>query len=200
MLAFIFLKGSWHALRTSYLYQVTQTIPQPPGMRRLHWEEGEIPGGLVEVCFSLTFCLLSETGSMYSLFTVMKRGLGSSAWEAPLVLEGWASPGTGKHISVHLGLALTRGEGWREPWSFGAILSVSAGYRRQGVEWAPFQGDCEVSGNSVFILYLRDSVVVVKLEVSVKITSNHMTWQFSDKYRLLNQTREFRPGFPPKFP
>lgn len=55
-------------------------------------DEGDISDALLEVCSTLIFWLLYETGSVHSLFTMMRGGLGSSAWEVLLALEGWASP------------------------------------------------------------------------------------------------------------
>lgn len=53
-----------------------------------------------EVCFSLMSWLSLETGSVHPLFTMVKGGLGSSAWETPFALEGWASPGIRRHIEM----------------------------------------------------------------------------------------------------
>lgn len=134
MLAFIIFKRSWQAFRISYIHwrhdQATQTTPWSPGLKEVTlWRQRRISGGMLEVCSSWVFCLLPETGSRHFLFTVVRWGLGSSAWEAPLAQEGWTSPGWDLHFSLLRAGSdwILRGiGGWREPY-FCATQFISAG-------------------------------------------------------------------------
>lgn len=56
--------------------QATQTIsPSRPQGDYAMEAKGEICDGMLKVCFSLVFCLFSETGSVHSLFIMVKYGL-----------------------------------------------------------------------------------------------------------------------------
>ena len=69
---------------------------------------------MLEVCFSLVFCLLPETGSVHFQFTVVRWGLGLQLEGHLWLRKAEQAQGWGRYKEDHsvcLGLALTNLEG-----------------------------------------------------------------------------------------